>query len=345
MLAVLVTTLIGSLQFLYFRYVGDEWLIYSYEDQGFQWDTPHFHGVLLSWRCGWLVYTPMMGFAVLGLITLFNSQRAIFPAVFLFLLVNLYIASAWSVWWYGGSLGSRSLVQSYAVWLFPFASMIQWVQQQKWRKLFFWPIALICIYLNLWWTHQAHRGHGAFVAEQMTKGFFLKVVGRNTFNQEWVKLLDTKDYFDGAERKHVRTLLREGFETDTSVCARAELPLEGQKSYFLDKDHQFTPEYRVPASPANLKGWVRASCVFAAEPKEWEWWIMTQFIVRFTHEGKIIKESMIRLHRHIEGGETKEIYFDTKVPNQPFDQVAVLFWNGNGQKRIKLDAVHLEAFE
>ncbi|MEL7161010.1 MAG: hypothetical protein AAFN92_09640, partial [Bacteroidota bacterium] len=140
--AAVVTLAIGSLQLFYWKYVSGDWLVYSYQDQGFDWFKAHIHDGLFSYKAGWLVYTPLMAFSLLGFIPLFRRKPALAPALFIHALLFIYVAFAWSVWWYGGSLGQRTMVQEYAVLSFPLAAFLGWlywartqVQSKLWYKL------------------------------------------------------------------------------------------------------------------------------------------------------------------------------------------------------------------
>ncbi len=67
-----VTVAIGCVQLVYWKYVSGHWFVYSYGDQGFSFLHPHFVDVFFSYRKGWLVYTPLMVFALLGLLPLWR---------------------------------------------------------------------------------------------------------------------------------------------------------------------------------------------------------------------------------------------------------------------------------
>ena len=340
--AVLVAAAVAAIQPLYWHYVSGEWLVYSYGDQTFSWLRPHLTDVLFSARAGWLIYSPMMIFAVLGFIPLQRRLPAVFPGILAFCLVFLYLTAAWDIWWYGGSLGMRALVQSYALWLFPLAAFAEWTTGRPWRRWAFPPLAGLFIYCNLWWTHQAHRGDGLFVAEQMTKPFLLRVLGQSHLNREWLKLLDTKEEFRGGTRGQVQPVFANNFDAD-SLSTTLERPLQGVKSLILDKDRQFSPEYALPLE--HTDGWLRASVAFQCDSKEWEFWKMTQFVVRFYDGDKKVKERMVRLQRHVDNTEQKTLFFDTRLPAQYFDRATVLFWNADGDKTIRLDELQVEWFQ
>ncbi len=151
------------LQAAYWKYATGEWIVYSYQEQGFSWLKPHLSDVLFSARAGWLVYSPMMLFAVAGLFWLSRINTAsspdargvatdatvngatpplpsgegagLLPAVLIYCLTALYITSAWDIWWYGGSLGQRAMVQAYPMWAFALAAFVEWATGSgQWRN-------------------------------------------------------------------------------------------------------------------------------------------------------------------------------------------------------------------
>lgn len=331
------------LQLAYWKYATGEWIVYSYQDQTFTWFPPHIEDVLWSARAGWLVYSPLMLFAVIGIFMLRKRVPEVFPTVIFVSLLALYITSAWDIWWYGGSLGQRAMVQAYPLWAFGLGAFWVWAMVQTWRKWLFVPLAGICIYLNLWWSHQAHRG-GFFVSEQMTRAYMLKGLGRFDKERDWLKLLDTREEFKGTERQNVREVLVQNFDADTSSTVTLENPISGTKSLIINKEKVFSPEFDLPIISGE-KGWIRAACIFRSEPKEWETWKMTQFIVRFRLGDKIVKERMIRLQRHVEGNEPKMIFFDTRLPAQSFDRATVFFWNPGSDNKVLVDDLKVEVFE
>jgi len=352
----------GGLMFLqlaYWKYATGEWIVYSYQDQTFTWFPPHIEDVLWSARAGWLVYSPMMLFAVIGIFMLRKRLPEVFPTVFFVSLLALYITSAWDIWWYGGSLGQRAMVQAYPLWAFGLGAFVQWAvavgsssgsrqgaggtAKRLLPLLLLLLLATACIYLNLWWSHQAHRG-GFFVSEQMTRAYMLKGLGRFEKERDWLKLLDTREEFKGAERRNVREVLVQNFDADTSSTVSQENPIAGTKSLIINKEKPFSPEFDLPIKLGE-KGWIRAACSFRSEPKEWETWKMTQFIVRFRQGDKIVKERMIRLQRHVDGNETKAIFFDTRLPAQSFDRATVFFWNPGSDNKVLVDDLRVEVFD
>ncbi len=243
--AVLLSGSLMFLQLAYWKFVAGEWIVYSYEDQGFNWSQPHLSDVLFSYKAGWLMYSPVMFLAVIGLFAFRRQQPALSPALTAFCLLFLYITSAWNMWWYGGSLGMRAMVQSYAVWVFPLAAMINWFTAQKWRSVVLAMLALPFFWVNLWWTYQAHRPHGLFATEQMNKSIFWRGLRPGTDGREAGKLLDNAEVFSGRERRNVREIYRNDFENDT-LGVTTDRPISGRKSLILNNEIQFSPEITPP---------------------------------------------------------------------------------------------------
>jgi hypothetical protein len=331
------------LQLAYWKYAGGEWIIYSYEDQGFSWLRPHVLDGLFSFRAGWLIYSPMLAFAVLGLLPLRRQVPAVFPAVLVFSLLFAYVTWAWDIWWYGGSLGQRAMVQSYPVWAFALAATVEWARARRWASVALPLLAGFFCWHNLWWTHQAHRG-GLFVTEQMTKYYWLAVWGRSEVPRSTLKLLDTKDeHYPHPKESDLKPVLNENFDGDTTVLTTADRPISGGKSLILNKNQQFSPEYAAPLLLQNGNRGVRATCTFRCDEKEWDWWRMTQMIVRVYEGDRKVKERSVRLQRHVDGNEQQTLWFDTRLPaDGRYNRVSVLFWNADSDKTVRIDDVKVE---
>ncbi len=340
--ALFTILVVGSLQLSYWKYVSGEWLVYSYQDQGFSWFKPHLLNGLFSYRSGWLIYSPAMLFALLGFLPLFLMKEKLFWSFALFTSIFIYIAFAWNIWWYGGSLGQRAMVQSYAILAFPLCAWISWIEHKKIIKYFIYVLIVIFIYYNLWLTHQAHRG-GLLHAGHMTKAYFWNTLGRYQPEENVLKLLDTDESFCG-ERKNVELIYKNDFEKDTVHTGCNALPIEGEKSLCLNEVRQWSPAYIIPFEK-NEQKWIRVSADFHCILKEWDVWKMTQFIVTLSNDEKEVKSKLIRVHRLLNNGELKNIYLDVKLPIKKINTVKVKFWNADGTQSIMIDNLKIESFQ
>ncbi|CAN5361326.1 hypothetical protein BH10BAC1_BH10BAC1_00080 [soil metagenome] len=191
------TLLVLLPQFMYWKSVTGEWLYYSYPDEKINFFTPHLSAIF-SYKKGWLLYTPLMIFAIIGFINLFKKNRALFFSIFLFFIFNTYLISCWDCWWYGGSFAQRPFVESYVFMAFPLAYFIQSVLTKKWLVLLPTSFALLfCLYLNLFQTKQALSG--VIHTSLTTKEYYWKVFLKNEASDEDRRWLEPTQYPDGKD--------------------------------------------------------------------------------------------------------------------------------------------------
>ncbi|MEM9260135.1 MAG: hypothetical protein AAGA62_10850, partial [Bacteroidota bacterium] len=332
--AAAVTLAIGSLQLFYWKYVSGDWLVYSYQDQGFDWFKAHIHDGLFSYKAGWLVYTPLMVFAVIGFIPLFLRKIALFPALFLHTVLFIYVAFAWSVWWYGGSLGQRTMVQEYTILSFPLAAFLGWifyarprVQSKFWQKAGRWMVGMMLLLFtwhNLWFTHQAHRG-GLFLTEQMTETYFWRTLYTFGIDHDDRLALDTREFFPGTPSR-TDTLYTNGFE-DRNTAACDLTPVTGNGALCLQNGEQNSPDFVVPIG-LTPKTWIRASVRCKIDQARGNRDNSAQMIIAFRRDGREVKRRLIRMHRVLNHDWRREVHIDSKVPDEGADEVVVFFWNG-----------------
>jgi hypothetical protein len=341
-LAAVVMGAVGSIQPIYWKYVTGEWIVYSYQDQGFSWLRPHVWDGLFSFKAGWLIYSPAMALALLGFVPLFFRRRQLFWHSLAFVLLFMYITFAWDIWWYGGSVGQRAMVQAYPVLAFPLAAFFSLAEGRAWLRYLLVPLLLLLAYYNLWITHQAHRG-GLFQTEQMTAAYWKAIFLRYEVPEETIKLLDTDELFSGTPENE-RILLEENFESDTLPHQCPVPPIEGQRSFCLTKEQQFTPAYRIPYQRQSGEEWIRVAVTVHCPSKEWNYWTMTQLIARMLNGEEKVKERQIRLHRLLHDGQTRRLHLDVRLPDEPFDAVEVLLWHAEGQKVLVVDELVVRGF-
>ncbi|MHB1277408.1 MAG: hypothetical protein ACYC1Q_03350 [Bacteroidia bacterium] len=190
-LATLGLFLGGLPQLLYWKYASGQWLFYSYQDNGVGFDlfAPHTWEFLFSYRKGWFVYTPVMLLATIGFIRLYRVNRKLFIPFFVFFLLNLYIISAWSVWWYGGgSYSSRSMVSAYLILAFPLGYLLMWLKEQG-KLIWAGTLGILgfMIVLNLFqfWQFKAKIIDG----ERMTGAYYWRIFGKTAIPEGAEKLM------------------------------------------------------------------------------------------------------------------------------------------------------------
>jgi hypothetical protein len=180
-------------QFLYWHQVAGHWLHYSYVDEGFFFLKPRLFEVVTGFRKGWLIYTPAMAFALLGLVQLYRNHRATFFAVLAFLGVNLYVVSSWWCWWYGGSYGQRALIESYAIMSLPLTALIAWsLARGRIGTVAALAISVLLILHNGFQIAQIKTG--ALHMENMTRTAYFLSLGRLQPTPEYQAALRSPDF-------------------------------------------------------------------------------------------------------------------------------------------------------
>jgi hypothetical protein len=147
-------------QLIFWKYNSGSWVYYSYGDEQFFFSNPHVFYGLFSYRKGWLLYTPIMIFALVGLVNSWKQKRPFTASILVFLPLFLYVVFSWWCWWYGGSYGSRPMIDMYALFALPLGAFLTWVAKLK----FYWSspiVALILffVFLNLFQTAQKREGY------------------------------------------------------------------------------------------------------------------------------------------------------------------------------------------
>ena len=328
--------IIVSIQIIYWKYVANEWFIYSYQEQGFYWLRPHVFDYSLSYKCGWLRYCPLMILPLLGLF-LYLKSGVNKVAIISFALLNFYIVTAWDIWDYGGPAG-RAMVQSYPILAFPFCLLIEKMTKIKWTSIVLAIFILLFGYVNIWWTYHAHAGNTQIT--DLTEEYYWKVVGRWTESDEDKKLLDNPHAFDGFP-KNVVTLYNNSFDQDSSQNVVKETD---NQLIRLNRDLQYTSIYGINNN-TNFKKWIRVSADFRCTLKEWDTWKQAQFILKFNNGSEVIQTNIIRIHRFIDNGQYKNIYLDAIVPKGSWDTLNILFWNADSDKELFIDNLKVQSFD
>ena len=110
--------LVLALPQMIYWYLKTGYPIYdSYKNPGVGLDlfTPHIIKALFSYRKGWLLYTPVMVFSLIGFYFLYRNNKRMFMGLFGYWIVAFYLITSWSEWWYGAAYSNRALIATYPV--------------------------------------------------------------------------------------------------------------------------------------------------------------------------------------------------------------------------------------
>jgi len=194
-------------QFIYWKYVSGQFFYFSYGELGgrFFFNNPQIYNFLLSYKKGWLVYTPIMLFALAGIPVLFFQLKKFFWPVLIYLLAIIYVLSSWWSWWFGGGFGARSLIDMYAILAIPFASFIQYC----FSKGRVWSISIVTIVITL-------IGYNLFQTKQYTTGaIHYAWMTKDAYWHTFLKLHPDKEFW-GLLRRYDYKVARQGIYIETT---------------------------------------------------------------------------------------------------------------------------------
>lgn len=187
-------------QLLYWKTFTGTWIFKSYGKEGFFFTQPHILDGLFSYRNGWLVYTPVMALAIAGIPILFKKMKVFFWPLAAFLPLQIFIVFSWWSWWYGGSFGSRPMVDTYALLAIPMALLIREALRSKiWIYLSLLALLAFFIRLNIFQSKQFNMSLLHYDA--MTKEVYWKIWNTDKFPKDYDKMIRKPDYKSALEGK------------------------------------------------------------------------------------------------------------------------------------------------
>ncbi len=230
----LCALLVWAPQLVYWKWLTGDWFYYSYGDNAnFFWTNPQFINGLFSYRKGWFVYTPIMIFAVLGLIQTYRKHREFFTPVALFLIVNLYVVFSWWNWWYGGGFGQRALIESYAVLAFPMAAFIDaGVSGARWKRIATISTIMLFTAQGLFMNIQYYSG--VIHWDSMTKEAYWKSLFRSTKHPNLNRYLQRLDYEFARKGIYIPEKKPSTFVAEAAACDMETIDATGARFLSVD---------------------------------------------------------------------------------------------------------------
>jgi len=176
-----------SLQLFYWKFATGKWFYDTYGDDGFLFNSPQILDFLFSFRKGFFVYTPIMLFALFGLIPLHKINRLLFYATVLIFSAAVYVLSSWLFWSYGICWGMRPMIDFYAILSLPMAASFS-VMQSGIKKFIKYALIVLLILLNLFQTWQYKNGLIHF-DDMSREAYFKGFLQTTTPSVEWYDAL------------------------------------------------------------------------------------------------------------------------------------------------------------
>jgi hypothetical protein len=362
-LAGILCFVIVFLQMCYWKKVNGNWLTMSYNNnpgEGFEFLHPYILQVLFSFRKGWFVYTPLMIFAVLGFRIIYKKQRGMFWPILIFFILNVYVISSWSCWWYAGCYGQRAMIESYAILIFPLGYFIEGVLLEE-RKTIKWVVLLFVIsfvILNIFqsWQYKARILEGS----RMTMEYYFKIFGKRNIKSEYQELLMVDrsqggyEHFSQENKYKKRILFFDDFDTPDEAGKEQHvdsISRSGIYSVFVNDHFIYTPNNELPFNLITKKdhAWIRTTFWYLTktDPKK----NPLGLVVTFTNsKGEPYKYSVIDVGAQsgdsVNMGHWNKYVFDYLTPEvrNENDKINIYFWL-RGKYPVYIDDFKVEAYE
>lgn len=346
----------GFVQLIYWKLHAGKWIYYSYEDgEKIRLFAPYFMRVMFSFKKGWLVYTPLMAFALLGFIVQFRRSRESFTPVFLFTFLNLMIICGWTTWWFGGSLGQRSMMQSYALLALPMGFFLKWVSERnRVIRVLFVLVFGFGIFLNLFQTWQYMN----FIIHpsRMTKSYYQAIFFKTHTDPADMRMLEPektneKETMADGKKYIRRSIIFQSFESPNpkGKWHYVTNPVHsGKYSYRLNTPNQFSPGlFAAPSRISSMEYyWIRATAWVWPTSDSLE--VRADLVITVKHNGEDLKSRSLALDEQgLIPNQWNQVSLDYEIPFIPDpenDQVQVFFWF-RGKKTLYVDDLDIYVFE
>ncbi|OFY96007.1 MAG: hypothetical protein A3K10_08385 [Bacteroidetes bacterium RIFCSPLOWO2_12_FULL_31_6] len=336
-------------QLLYWEKITGEYLFYSYTNpgEGLDFLFPHTFNFLFSFRKGWFIYTPIMVFAFIGLYYLYKKYRPIFYTICTFIVIDIYLSSSWSTWWYaGGSFSSRSLVPAYVLLAIPIGVFVEKIRLSPISsRVFIYAIFLLLILINLFQSWQFENN--ILSKERMTMDYYFSIFGKTQVSENDKKLLlvnratesfqefnNTKDY--------QRKLIYENTFND-----KIDTLLNNNGEFFLDENNCFSPGIDIKYKDLTNcdHTWIKVSAkVFIPEKYDEA---PPLLVACFNYKNQPYQYRTYEINKaELKYNDWNEIKFDYLTPEvrTKEDNLKIYLWH-RGKQKIMLDDFIIYAFE
>ncbi len=206
-----IVVLIWVPQCLFWKHTTGQYIYFSYVGERFFWADPQIKNILLSYRKGWLLYSPMITMAIAGFFFAKKQEFKSKYSVIIILSLVVYIYSCWWDWGFGGGFAGRSFVPYISVLAFPLAVFVQRIFSTTFNKYLLalktgaLGLMFFFLCLNLGQTYQLLNGlihHCGMTKKAYWTTFGKFFIEGKESQQYWesIKMPNYQDWLDGKNR-------------------------------------------------------------------------------------------------------------------------------------------------
>lgn len=142
--SLLLVVLIVSIQPLVYLVQTGSPVVWSYNQEGFNFLSPEIFNVLFSYRKGLFVFSPILFVSLFGIAAGLKRRREEFTWLLVFLGATTWVISSWWMWFYGGSFGHRAFIEYIPF----FAVGLAYLLQYGWGLIRPVLVVILCLLLT-----------------------------------------------------------------------------------------------------------------------------------------------------------------------------------------------------
>ena len=354
-LAIILFAICALPQLLYWKSLTGHWLYYSYGKEAFDFKHSKISGGLFGFKNGWLPYTPIMIFAIAGLAPMFLQKGKTLLATLVFLPLHIYIIYSWWCWNYINGLGSRPMIETYALLSIPLGSFGYLALKNKVLR-YCWPFAIAFFACQqLMMTYQSSKD--ILISEDSCYTYYITTIFKPYINLKDVTAFDTDEKQpEGLVFKHLIYL--NDFEDSVNPNFVRNTCGNGNFSFLLDSKIKYTPAFQKTIKQCSLKpfDWVKISFDNCNLPPSASLYGFAAMSAEFNRKGHSNKRVFIRIQNKLQNPQdcglwifpfnvSGNVSFFTQVPGdaEPDDSLTVMGLNFS-ESRVAIDNLRIEAF-
>lgn len=230
-----------SIQIAYWHYVSGQLYFNPYQGEGFDFTKPKILRGWFDFANGWLIYTPVMAFSLLGLLFVRRYAAFAFWPIILFVGLHSYIHYSYYAWTFFPGMGQRPMVETYPLLAFSLAAM--YAQFAKRPATQWIPLVALLGFgtLNIFQTWQMKEG--ITWTERHNYGFYVETFGKTKPTLNALRAYDCREpQPDSADIQEVGLVFSEDFSGSAwdalavdSFGRKRILPLITESLTFVDQ--------------------------------------------------------------------------------------------------------------
>ncbi len=348
--AIIPAVFLLFLQLLLWKVLLNNWWFNAYAESGHSFDffKPHIIDGLFSYRKGWLLYTPIMVFAIAGLFILKKMSKELFIPILLFTLLNIYIVLSWHIWWYANSFGMRALIQSYSILAIPLACSIERISNRRFKYPGYIIISLLVV-LNLFQVWQFN--HKILPKDNNNAIYYWQSFGSTRLDKDAKKYLETNEYLKDKEKYKLNMIQSLDYnDAKTDTVNRVIVKWQEKACELISHKKEFSQGIsHVLTEPEvnRLKSkWLNIESNFGYVGDEFDDNTAAKLVFSIDRNAKGIKWVGASFQKYIPERKMSTFSFETKLPDTLLvgDKLNVYLWNTSPDS-VYLNSLMIREFE